>query len=124
MSTKKSNAIQKSLSRWESKYVELKRSLSGIGHILPGSVVKRFMPCGKDYCRCANGKLYYHGPYYQWSVAVKGKRLAIRLTPEQAPLYREWTQNNREMKKVLNEMRRIATRLAARQTKTTSKRKR
>lgn len=123
MSTNKKET-PKNVARWESKYAELKRSLSGIGHFLPGSLVERFMPCGKDYCRCKAGKSFYHGPYYQWSVAIKGKPTAIRLTPEQAPLYREWTKNNRELRKILNEMRRISALLAKRQTRRAPRKKR
>lgn len=108
--------------RWEARYVELKRSLTEIGPILPGSVVKRFMPCGKESCRCTAGHHHRHGPYYQWSVALKGKPVAMRLTPLQAKLYQEWIQNNRKIRKTLDEMRRISIRLAEHQTKAMARR--
>ena len=108
--------------RLEIRYAQFKQSLVKIGYILPGSVVKRFMPCGKASCRCAAGRRQHHGPYYQWSVALRGKPSAVRLVPAQARLYGEWTQNNQKIRKILDGMRSIAMRLAGHQTKTMSRR--
>ncbi len=98
--------------RLEMRHAQLKRSLLQIGYILPGSVIKRFMPCGKPACRCSTGQQNHHGPYYQWSVALRGKPTAVRLTKEEAQLYRSWTRNNRKVKEILTEMRWISMRLA------------
>lgn len=84
---------------WKVLYDRRKRSLLKIGYIIPGSVVKRFMP------------------YYQWSVALQGKPVAKRLTVEQARLYRDWTRNNRNLKRLLDGMRKISMRVAKHQTK-------
>ena len=103
--------------RLEIHHAQLKRSLLKIGYILPGSVVKRFMPCGRASCRCAAGRSHHHGPYYQWSVVLQGKPAAVRLAPVQAGLYREWTQNNQNIRKILDKMRSVSMRLAEHQTK-------
>lgn len=108
--------------RLEKRHAQLKQSLVQIGYILPGSVVKRFMPCGRVSCRCAAGRQHYHGPYYQWSVALQGRPSAVRLTSEQAQLYREWTQNNQKVRSILDGMRNISMRLVEHQRKAMSRR--
>ena len=108
--------------RPEVRYRQLKGALAETGYILPGSLVKRFMPCGKAFCRCAKGPRHYHGPYYQWSVALRGKPVAIRLTAAQARLYREWIHNNQKVRKILDEMRGISMRVAKPQKDDSSRR--
>ena len=99
-------------------YGRLKRSLVGIGFIFPGSIVRRFMPCGKPSCRCATDVAKRHGPYSEWTRKLKGKTVTVRLTAEHARRYKDWIQNRRKLKKIL--MRMQAVSIQAAQTQTTT----
>ena len=80
-------------------YDKLKQALLELDFVRPGSVVKRFMPCGKPSCRCMGKPPRLHGPYYQWSYKLRGKTVSMRLTSEQAKLCQEWLENHRRLKK-------------------------
>ena len=76
--------------------------------ISSGSVVRRFMPCGKLGCRCQADPPQLHGPYWQWSRVVGGKTVIRRLTEGQASLYREWIASRRHLTKTLAEMDKVS----------------
>jgi hypothetical protein len=82
------------------------------GFVSPGSVVRRFMRCGKPNCRCHADPPQLHGPYWQWTRAVNGKTLTRNLTEEQARLYQEWIANRRRLTKILTEMDKVSERAA------------
>lgn len=105
------------LDRWKAQYEALKRSVGHFGYVFPGSVVKRYMPCGKPTCRCARDVRYRHGPYYEWSRKVRGKTITVRLAEEQARLYEGWTHNDRKLKNVFKKMRSVSVRAGQMQTK-------
>jgi hypothetical protein len=100
------------LRRLERLYGGLSRSLAGIGYVFPGSVAKRFIPCGKSYCRCATDATRRHGPYYEWTRKRAGKTATVRLTAEQARLYGGWIQNRRKLKKILTRMQAVSVQVA------------
>ncbi len=83
------------------RHRELARQLAVIGPVLKGSVVKRYMPCGKPNCRCQAEPPKLHGPYWQWSTAVNGKTVTRRLKPDQVPLYLEWIDNRKRLEDIL-----------------------
>jgi hypothetical protein len=82
------------------------------GFVSPGSVLRRFMRCGKPNCRCRADPPQLHGPYWQWTRAVNGKTLTRNLTQEQAGLYQQWIDNRRRLTKILAEMDKISERAA------------
>jgi hypothetical protein len=92
------------LERYEDKYRSLVAELGEIGFISPGSLVSRRTACGKPGCRCQADPPERHGPYYQWSRAVRGKTVSRRLDERQAALYREWIENRRHLERVVAEM--------------------
>jgi hypothetical protein len=115
MATKK---ITSRLDRWEADYVDLKRSLLDLGYICPGSVVERYVPCGKSNCCCMANPNDRHGPYYEWSRKVRGKTITVRLPKEQAALYEEFTKNNQKLRKVCDRMKSISIKVAHAKRKT------
>jgi hypothetical protein len=119
MSSQQSSLQQKRLRRLEKIYGRLKQSLVGIGFIFPGSIVRRFMPCGKPSCRCATDVNKRHGPYYEWTRKLKGKTATVRLTAKQARHYENWIRNRRKLKKVLMRMQAVSIQAAQTQTTTT-----
>jgi hypothetical protein len=92
----------------EEKFLKLKREIVALGWARPGSVIRRYMPCGKPSCRCMATPPQLHGPYYQWSHKVGGKTRSVRLPENQVALAQEWAENHRKFKKILNQIERLA----------------
>jgi hypothetical protein len=90
----------------------LKDQIAQVGFVCPGSVVRRYMPCGKPGCRCQAGPPKLHGPYRQYSHKVGGKTITRRLTPEQARLYQQWIANRRRIDQILGQMEQVSDRAA------------
>jgi len=98
----------------EERYEELKRSIAELGFFRYGSLVRRFMPCGKAGCRCQASPPMLHGPYYQWTRKVGGKTVTVRLTRQQAKLLESWIANGRRLDRTLAHMARVSHRLTDR----------
>ena len=92
----------------QQNYQALQRALSQVGYFRRGTLLKRFMPCGKPGCACQGSPPRLHGPYYQWTRKVDGKTVTVRLTSEQAELLATWIANGREMDRIIAEMERLS----------------
>jgi len=88
----------------EQAYQALKQALVSLGFARPGSLVRRFMPCGNTACRCMAEPPSLHGPYYQWTHKIRGRTRTLRLTPGQAKLCAQWLTNHRELKRIVRKM--------------------
>jgi hypothetical protein len=108
-----SNSIKK-IARDEERYHLLKRSVQDLGFIRYGSLVKRFIPCGKKGCRCQKKPPVLHGPYYQWTRKVKGKTATVRLSSEEAKIFEEWIANGRQFDRIISQMETISLRVTGR----------
>lgn len=96
------------------RYEALKRELAQLPPIRRGSLVRRFMPCGKPGCRCQASPPQLHGPYYQWTQKVRGKTATVRVNKTQAKLLREWIDNGRRLDRVVRQMENVCKRLTDR----------
>src|SRR6266566_902952 len=70
------------LRHYRREYVRLKTRLREIGFICEGTLVERWMQCGKPNCACATDRASRHGPYYQLSWKEKGKTVPRRQRPK------------------------------------------
>jgi hypothetical protein len=91
-------------------YQQLQLALGRIGYFRRGTLLKRFMPCGKPGCACQATPPRLHGPYYQWTHKVEGKTVTVRLTAEQAELLAGWIATGRELDRIITEMQRLSLR--------------
>ena len=82
----------------------LARRLAQTGFVLPGSVLSRYMRCGKANCRCHREPPDLHGPYLQWNRMVEGKTLTRLLSADVAHRYHEWFENARQLRLTLSEL--------------------
>ncbi|MGH8296549.1 MAG: DUF6788 family protein [Steroidobacteraceae bacterium] len=96
------------LAACERRYRDLARSLADIGFIASGSVTRRLTHCNKAGCRCGADPPRLHGPYYQWTAKVAGRTVTRRLSSTEAALYTEWIANDRQLRQIINDMRKIA----------------
>jgi len=101
-----------SLAPLEAELDRLKAQIASVGFVSSGSVVRRFMPCGKPGCRCQDDPPQLHGPYWQWSHKVGGKTITRRLTQDQARLYQQWIANRRRISELLARMEQVSGRAA------------
>ncbi|UGT93265.1 DUF6788 family protein [Mycobacterium ostraviense] len=83
-----------------------------LGFIATGTVIERSTRCGTPGCRCHAEPPQLHGPYHQWTTKSAGKTVTRRLTSRQAALYREWIDNNRRLRQLIEQMRQISARAA------------
>jgi hypothetical protein len=90
----------------------LKAQIAQVGFVCSGSVVRRYMPCGKPGCRCQTDPPKLHGPYWQYSHKVAGKTITRRLTPDQARLYQQWIANRRRIDQLLVRMEQVSSQAA------------
>lgn len=88
----------------DTRFVDLKRTLAALGLVRPGSLVERYMPCGRPSCKCMANPPALHGPYYQWSHKIRGKTVTRRLSKAQADTCREWLRNHRRLKATVRKM--------------------
>lgn len=92
------------------RYEALKRSVVDLGLFRRGSLVRRFMPCGKPGCRCQVEPPTLHGPYYQWTRKVGGKTVTVRLSLQEATLLEQWIANGRRLDRLLAHMEGVSLR--------------
>lgn len=100
------------LAAHERRYRDLAAQLADIGLIASGSVVRRYTRCGTAGCRCHADPPQPHGPYYQWTAKVNGKTVTRRLTEREATLYQEWIANDRQLRRLVDQMRQVAAKAA------------
>ena len=108
MSTLTDQRPREQLRHCRAEYAQLKAQLRGVGFICEGSLVERWMPCGKPNCACAKERNRWHGPYFQLSWKEKGKTVSRRLSPQHAALYRQWVENRQGLQSIVNEMQTVS----------------
>ncbi|WP_276936935.1 DUF6788 family protein [Ferrimicrobium acidiphilum] len=79
-------------------------ALAEIDGLLPGSVVVRYMRCGKAGCGCKADPPVLHGPYIQWTRTVQGKTVTRYLSQEQLERYRPWFDNAHRLKDLVTKL--------------------
>jgi hypothetical protein len=97
------------LADYEQRYRELAAQLATIGLIHSGSVTRRYTRCATPGCKCHADPPQPHGPYYQWTAKVNGKTVTRRLNETEAELYQEWIDNDRQLRRLIGQMRQIAS---------------
>jgi len=98
----------------QERYDAFKRALGAVGFIRRGSLVTRFMPCGKAGCRCQATPPELHGPYYQWTRKVRGKTVTVRLSRAEATALQVWITNGRQLDKIVAQMEILSLRITDR----------
>jgi purine nucleoside permease len=68
-----------------------------LDYVLTGTISKRYGPCGKTPCRCAQGEKYWHGPYYIWTRKENDKTITKSLSPEQAKFCKKAIINTKKL---------------------------
>ena len=96
------------LTDYEHRYRELAAELASIGLIHSGSITRRYTRCATPGCKCHADPPQPHGPYYQWTAKINGKTVTRRLNETEAELYQQWIDNDRQLRRLIQQMRQIA----------------
>ena len=72
--------LEKSSSALRKRRVQLLQKLPPLEQMLRGSIIERYLRCGKPGCKCAQGK--GHGPKYYLSVSIPGLRPQMDYVPQ------------------------------------------
>jgi hypothetical protein len=71
--------------------------------VLRGSLIERYIRCGKPGCHCAEGK--GHGPKYYLSVSFPGQRPQMDYVPQELePQAREYVKNLQQAREILEQI--------------------
>jgi hypothetical protein len=86
------------------RITEIKRELSNLGPLHPGSVSEQYNICGTPGCRCKDPKNpQKHGPYYQLSYGWRGKSSTMFVRADQVVAMREKVTNYKRMQGLVKE---------------------
>jgi hypothetical protein len=99
--------VEERLAEYDRRHRELAAQIAEIGIVVAGSVTRRYTRCTSVGCRCNADPPTPHGPYWQWTAKVNGKTVTKRLTDREAQLYQQWIRNDRRIKILLNQIRRV-----------------
>jgi hypothetical protein len=86
-------------------YERLKKVLAGVGLIAQGTIIPRRItkPDPSD-----RRKKKSYGPYYQWTMKIKGRTVTINLSPSQVREFKKAIANNRKIENTLTRMRELS----------------
>jgi len=88
----------------QSRINEIKRELTDLGPLHPGSVSEQYNICGTPGCHCKDPKdPKKHGPYYQLSYGWRGKSSTLFVRTDQVGAMREKTANYKRMQELVKE---------------------
>lgn len=81
----------------------IKRHLTKLGPMHPGSLSEQYNVCGKPRCRCKDPKKpRRHGPYYQLSFTRRGKSTSSFVRPERVTEIRRKVENYKRFRELVN----------------------
>lgn len=82
----------------------LRREIAAVGMVLPGTLSRRLVRCGRAGCACHDDPPQMHGPYWWWTRKSKGRTVTRLLTEEQAADYAEWFTNMGRLRALVSEL--------------------
>jgi hypothetical protein len=76
------------------------RQVPNLQEILRGSLMERYLTCGKPGCKCTRGER--HGPVWYLSVTLRaGKTVGMQVPKERVERIRSLVENHRKVKESL-----------------------
>ena len=97
-------AVRKAGAELERRWEEVRAALGAVGELRPGALVRRYRPCGKPTCHCAQPGDPGHGPCWSLTRVVGGKTVtkiipgaAVERTQRQIAEHRRFRDLVREL---------------------------
>lgn len=88
----------------------LHQAIAAIDYVLPGTLSRRIVRCGRNGCRCHADPPQLHGPYWWWTRKVDKKTVTRLLTDEQVEDYQQWFDNARRLRALVTELEALSLR--------------
>lgn len=83
---------------------QIKRQLTDLGPLHPGSLSEQYNICGTPGCRCKDPhRPQKHGPYHQLSYGWRGKSSTRFVRPDQVEALREKVSNYKRLRELVHE---------------------
>ena len=76
--------------------------LEGKAGMIQGSLLERYLPCGKKVCKCKQGAL--HGPFYYLTYLESGKRKSIYIPKKKLSQVKKGMATYNKVKKIMAEI--------------------
>ena len=108
---------QATIAALQARYEKCAHSLTAIGPICQGTVIKR------NDVRQRGGKTKTYGPYYLWTRKLEGKTLSIAISEQQYDLLKQAIANQNKLDKILAKMRSLTQEIILTSTPGVKKRK-
>ena len=86
----------------ERQIEKVKKDLTALGDLRPGSLSTQYNVCGSPGCKCKATPPEKHGPYYQVSFSRKGKSSSKFVKKEDLPAIRKQLKNYERMKELVD----------------------
>ena len=94
------------------EFNEIRKNLGNFDLVLPGTIRKLHMKCGKSGCVCQTDMGAKHGPYYLWDRKV-GKKLTSKMVPSNMiPILKNGIENRKALEKLVQEAIKIGQEMA------------
>ena len=88
----------------------LKASFTQLGYFRRGSLVTRYITCGRSDCPCRASPPRLHGPYFQFTRKVRGKTQTVYLSEQQAKAVKGWIEMGRRLDRIIAQMEQVSIR--------------
>lgn len=94
----------KKIERWQDRIEAIKKRLSELGDMRPGSLSEQYNVCGNPNCQCKDPKNpKKHGPYYQLSYTHKGRSTTEFVKRDKVSEVKRQIRNYRTFRKLIEE---------------------
>ena len=114
----------KEIARCRARIEEIKKYLSELGEMRPGSLSQQYNVCGNPTCRCKDkDNPQKHGPYYQVSYSHKGRSTTEFVKPDMVAETKKKLENFQTFKKLTAEWVDLSVTIAKLQKEATRKKK-
>ena len=79
----------------------LRTRLGSFQYLCSGTLQRRWMTCGRNYCNCKKDERLRHGPYYYWSHLKAGKLITQLIPSAQVQIVKQAIANYKAIKHIL-----------------------
>jgi hypothetical protein len=93
---------KKNIGHYKRKRSQLMRKLSGSVEMLQGSLVKKYVRCGKENCRCVEGE--GHGPVFYLSFKEVGRTKLVYVPSKEVEKVKQQLASFKQYKEIGSEI--------------------
>jgi hypothetical protein len=109
---REANHMDKRVQSLQKKIDSVKKQISKIGDIRPGSLSEQYNVCGTPNCQCKADPPKKHGPYFQLSYTRKGKSRSRFIKPHHLSRIKSEVEAYRKLKTLVDEWIDLSTELS------------